>query len=79
MESLYYRKAPVRLFYEYCLILCSWAICIYCDKMAEVAMTIPSTIALCLIIQLVLRSQVPSRYLGSTWNVPKRCSLVSSD
>jgi hypothetical protein len=63
MEMLYYLKAIRNLFYEYCLIMCSWCVCTYSDKLADVAMTVPPVIALCLVVHMLLRSQIRSRYL----------------
>jgi hypothetical protein len=79
MESLYYVKALGNLFYEYCVITCSWSVCLYSDKIAEVAMTVPPTIAMCVLVHPLLRLHIHSRYLPHIMQRPIMATPVTTD
>jgi hypothetical protein len=78
MEELYYRKGLDNLFFEYCLILCAWNVCLYSDTMAILMMTLPPQIVVCLLIHQALRTRVTSRYLPRLWG-PRSLALAGSD
>jgi len=65
MESIYYGKGVNNLFWESCVILCSWYVCIYSDKVADLAMLLIPAIASCVIICTALRFYLRSRFLPS--------------
>jgi hypothetical protein len=63
MELLYYRYALDNLFYEYCLLLCAWSVCLNSDTAAGAVMTVLPAIILCLLIHSALRRKIHSQYM----------------
>jgi hypothetical protein len=75
MELIYYHKGRTNLFYEFCPLLCAWHVCVYCDQVGLLAMTVLPAIVLSLAVFFGLSFLIRSPYVPNMlWRGGQRLS-----